>query len=122
MNTAASPIDRQRSCDVFKNMENIRWVALVILILFSSYTIYAGWRESFWKTLKGILQKKWGLQIFTDLFLGLLLFNFIIYLNEGSAWIAIGWFTASLILGNITTLFYFVLYFEAIVSHFRAFQ
>ena len=99
-------------------MQTIRWVFLGILILFSIYTIYAAFKESFWKTLMGIFKKKWGAQIFTDLFLGLVLFNFIVYLNEGSLLIALGWFAASLILGNLTTLLYVVLYFDVIVAHF----
>ncbi|NBD08944.1 MULTISPECIES: hypothetical protein [Corallococcus] len=53
-----------------------------------------------------------------DLYLGLFLFNFVIYLNEGSVLVAAAWLLPTLILGNIVPLIYFVVNFGSLVSHF----
>ena len=99
-------------------MENIRWAAIIILVLFFAYTTYVVWTESFWKSLKAILSRRWGIQICTDLVIGVTLFNVFVYLHEGSLLITLAWFAASLAFGNIATLFYLVLNFNALVAHF----
>lgn len=53
-----------------------------------------------------------------DLYLGLFLFNFFIYLNEGSVLHVAAWLIPTLILGNIVPLIYFVVNFNSLVSHF----
>lgn len=99
-------------------MEAIRWIALVLLIFFSAYTIYASRTESFWRSLKTVMALKWGRQVVIDLYLGLLLFNFFVYLNEGSALAMLAWLLPTLILGNIVPLIYFVVSFQSLISHF----
>ncbi|NOK19676.1 hypothetical protein [Corallococcus carmarthensis] len=64
-------------------METIRWLALLMLILFAGYTVHASRTESFGKSVKTVLALKWGRQVTIDLYLGLFLFNFFVYLNEG---------------------------------------
>ena len=49
---------------------------------------------------------------------GLLMFNFIVYLNEGSLLIMLAWLVPTMILGNIIPLIYFVVNFHSLVSHF----
>jgi hypothetical protein len=61
-------------------MENTRWVALALLLLFAGYTIYASRTESFWKSLKTVLSLMWGRQVTMDLYLGIFLFHFFVYL------------------------------------------
>lgn len=99
-------------------MESLRWLALVLLILFSGYTVHASRTESFWKSLKSVLALKWGRQVTMDLYLGLLLFHFFVYLNEGSIALALVWLVPTLVLGNIVPLIYFVVNFNSLVGHF----
>lgn len=99
-------------------MENTRWLALIVIILFSAYTVYASRTENFWKSLKTVMALKWGRQVVADLYIGLFIFNFIIYLNEGSALITLAWLVPTLILGNIVPLIYVVLNFESLILHF----
>ncbi|RKG73140.1 hypothetical protein [Corallococcus terminator] len=99
-------------------MEGIRWFALALLILFAGYTVHASRTESFWKSLKTVLALKWGRQVTIDLYLGLFLFSFFIYLNEGSILLAVAWLIPTLLLGNIVPLIYFVVNFHSLVSHF----
>ena len=99
-------------------MEFIRWTALVILLAFSGYTIYASRKENFWKSFRTVMQLNWGRQVVADLYIGLLLFTFIIYLHEASALIAVAWLIPTLILGNLVPLIYFVIHFDSIASAF----
>lgn len=99
-------------------IEIVRWVAAVLLGLFSCYTIYCIRRENFWKACRGIFAYRWGRQVTVDLYLGLFLFVFLIYLNENSASVAMIWLVPTLVLGNIIPLLYFVLYFDSIVQRF----
>ncbi|WP_224371750.1 hypothetical protein [Hyalangium versicolor] len=99
-------------------MEFVRWTALALLVLFSGYTVYASRTENFWRSLRTVMALKWGRQVTADLYLGLLLFNFFIYLNEASILITIAWLIPTLILGNIVPLVYFVLHFESLVGRF----
>ena len=98
-------------------MERMRWIALASLILFSGFSVYASRTESFWKSLKTVLSLKWGLQVTLDLYLGLFLFSFFVYLNEGSVLLMLVWLVPTLILGNIVTLIYFILHFNSLVAH-----
>lgn len=66
-----------------------------------------------------ILSRKWGQQVIMDLYVGLFLFGFIIYLNEGSVWTALAWVVPAAILGNPVTLLYVILNFESLVAHFQ---
>ncbi|NVJ19973.1 MULTISPECIES: hypothetical protein [Myxococcus] len=99
-------------------MERIRWLALALLILFSGYTVHASRTESFWTSLKRVLALRWGRQVTMDLYLGLFLFNFFVYLNEGSVLLALVWLAPTLVLGNIVPLIYFVVNFNSLVGHF----
>jgi hypothetical protein len=99
-------------------LEVIRWIALALLIIFTGYTIYCSVRENFWRACRGVFAYKWGRQVTIDLYLGLLLFVFFIFLNEGSVSAAVIWLIPTLILGNIVPLLYFVIYFDSIVQHF----
>lgn len=99
-------------------MEYIRWAALAVLILFSGYTILATGKESFFRSFKTVIDLRWGRQMFADLFIGVLLFHFFVYFNEGSLLMTFAWLIPSLILGNIVTLIYFVLNFYSLIEWF----
>lgn len=99
-------------------MEVIRWTALAVLILFAGYTIYAGRTEPFWRSHGKVVSLKWGRQIVMDVYIGLFLFNFIVYLNEGSLLVTLAWLIPSLILGNFVPLIYLILNFNSLLAHF----
>lgn len=100
-------------------MESVRWLALLILVLFAGYTAYASRTESFWKSFKMVMALKWGRQVVLDLYIGLMLFSFIVYLNENSILLMLAWLIPTLILGNLVPLIYFILYFPTLISHFH---
>lgn len=99
-------------------MEIIRWIALAVFVVFSLYTLYLFKAENFWQSVKAVAQYKWGRQVIMDLYIGLLLFGFIVYLNEPSGLMALAWLVAFVVLGNPATLLYFVLNYHSLVSHF----
>lgn len=100
-------------------MESIRWIALATLILFTGYTVYASRTENFWKSLRIVFGLKWGRQVTADLYIGLFLFSFFLYLNEKSFLMLLLWLIPTLALGNLVTLIYFVINFSALVQHFQ---
>lgn len=93
----------------------MRWIALTVLISFTAYTVRCSLRESIVKSARQILALRWGRQVTIDLYIGLLLFNYIIYLNERSLSAAFGWLVPSLFLGNIVPLVYFVIHYGTLV-------
>ena len=99
-------------------MLTVKWMALLSLIGFTAYTLYCVRTENFWKSVKEVFKFRWGRQVTIDLYLGLLLFTFFIYLHEGVVLITLMWLVPTLIFGNIVPLIYFVWHFEAIISHF----
>ena len=59
----------------------------------------------------------WGRQIGADLYLGLLVAIFFIYLNEGAV-VALIWFLPTLAFANLSILLYIALNFDTIVGKF----
>ncbi len=97
-------------------IEFVRWLALLALVFFCGYTLYCSRTENFRKSCRGVLAYRWGRQVTIDLYLGLFLFVFFIYLREGSLDMALLWLLPTLVLGNIVPLFYFFLFFDSIVQ------
>ena len=100
-------------------MEPIRILLFIALILFVSFTVYCIKKENFWKSLDAVISLKWGKQVIVDLYLGLFLFGYFIYLNENSFLITLAWLIATLCLGNIVTLLYFIVNYQSLLSHFQ---
>ena len=96
----------------------VRWIAAAVLAAFVAYTAYATATESFWKSCRVIWERRWGRQVVADLYIGLLLFTCVVYWHEQSVVWTLVWLVPTLIFGNITTLVYFVLSFDALVAHF----
>ena len=80
-----------------------------LLVGFLAYSIYCSSRENLF--LSGL---HWGRQIGLDLYLGLFLTLFIIYLNEG-ALAALFWLIPTLLSANLSILLYFAIHFDSIV-------
>jgi hypothetical protein len=91
------------------------WVAFAG---FLAYSVYCSARENLFRSVAKIGELHWGRQIGTDLYLGLLLALFVVYLNEGSALVALLWLVPALVFANLVTLLYFALHFEEIVGRF----
>ncbi|MDJ0759308.1 MAG: hypothetical protein QNJ19_07910 [Woeseiaceae bacterium] len=90
----------------------IVWLAL---IAFLAYSVYCSYRENFFRSVRSIATMHWGRQIGTDLYLGLFIAIFIIFLNDG-ALVALIWLVPILIYANLVVLLYLALNFDSIVT------
>lgn len=90
------------------------WVAL---IGFLGYSIYCTLHENLFRSIGVIATMYWGRQIGTDLYLGLLVGLFIVYLNDG-ALVALLWVLPTLAFANLSILLYVVINFDTIVARF----
>jgi len=91
------------------------WIAF---LGFLSYTIYCSSREDLAASILKISELHWGRQVGADLYLGLFLMLFVVYLNEGSALVALLWLVPTLAFANLATLLYFAIHYDAIVARF----
>ncbi len=92
-------------------LKAIVWLAL---FAFLGYSVYCSFKENFFRSLKSIAALHWGRQIGADLYLGLFIAFFIIFLNEGVLVAAI-WLVPILIYANLVVLLYLALNFDSIV-------
>ncbi len=90
----------------------IVWLALFV---FLGYSVYCSVTENFFRSLRSIATLHWGRQIGADLYLGLFISLFIIFLNEGALVAAI-WLIPILIYANLVVLLYLALNFNSIVA------
>ncbi len=96
----------------------VKYALLLTLILFVCYTIYCSYKENFFKSVKKVWGLHWGRQVTIDLYIGLLIQFFLVYLTEKSLILALMWLVPTLVYGNIIPLTYFVTHFEMIVAPF----
>jgi hypothetical protein len=85
---------------------------------FLGYSIYCSARENLFTSVARIAELHWGRQIGIDLYLGLLLTFFVVYLNEGSVLVVLLWLLPALAFANLVTLLYFAIHFDEIVAKF----
>ena len=90
----------------------IVWLALIV---FLAYSIYCSFQENFFRSVRSIATLLWGRQIGADLYLGLFVALFIIFLNEG-VFVAFLWLVPILIYANLVVLLYIAINFESIVT------
>ena len=90
----------------------IVWLALFV---FLGYSVYCSVTENFFRSVRSIATLRWGRQIGADLYLGLFISLFIIFLNEGALVAAI-WLIPILIYANLIVLLYLALNFDSIVA------
>lgn len=98
-----------------------KYLVRLVFLSFLVYTIYCSWRENLIHSVKKMSKLHWGRQIGIDLYIGLGISSFFIYLNEGSIWLALLWFVPTMIYGNLAILFYLSLHYEMILSRFLSF-
>ncbi len=93
-------------------------IAWALLLGFLAYSIYCSTQASFIKSLPKINQFIWARQIGIDLYLGVLMGSFIIYLNEGSLLVLLLWLPPIIIFANLAILLYVAMNYGSIVAHF----
>jgi len=87
----------------------------LVLICFLLYSLRISLRENFFKSLQRMSPILWSRQIGLDLYIGLMLPLFIIYLNEGSLLIMLIWFVPIFVFANLATLLYVALNYDSII-------
>jgi hypothetical protein len=95
-----------------------KYLIWAVFIAFSSYTIHCSLTENFFKSLKKIVLFKWGKQIGTDLLIGQFLLLFVIYWQTDSAVMVLLWLFPCIAFGNLATLLYFAINYDALVAVF----
>jgi hypothetical protein len=90
----------------------------LVFLAFSIYSIYCSLTEDFFKSLKKITAYKWGWQIGIDLWIGQFLLLFVIYWQTGSFLSASLWVIPCFVFGNLATLLYFAINYDALVALF----
>ena len=93
-------------------------VVWLILIGFLIYSVRIALKEDFFKSLKKLHPILWHRQIGLDLYIGLMIPLFIIYLNEGSVLVLLFWLIPILVFANLVTLLYVALNYQSIVAQF----
>lgn len=88
----------------------------LVLICFLLYSLRISLQENFFKSLSRLRPILWSRQIGLDLYIGLMLPLFIIYLNEGSLAIMFIWLLPVLVFANLATLLYVALNYDSIVA------
>ncbi|MES2286271.1 MAG: hypothetical protein V4547_11325 [Bacteroidota bacterium] len=83
---------------------------------FTIYTYYCSKQEDPIKSFGKIIGFHWGRQVGVDLYLGLFLSLFTIYLNEGSVVVLLLWFFPTILFANLSTLLYFAIHYDVIVT------
>lgn len=95
-----------------------KYVAWALLISFLAYSVYCSMKASFIKSLPRILKDIWSRQIGLDLYIGVLMSSFMIYLNEGSLLVLALWLAPIIIFANLAILLYVAMNYTALVAHF----
>lgn len=93
-------------------------IAWLLYFGFLGYSIYCSTQEYFFRTLPKLIQYHWGRQVGVDLYLGLVMVLFLIYLNEGSLLVMFLWLLPVLLFANLATLLYVAMNYGSIVNHF----
>lgn len=99
-------------------MNSVKYVAILVLALFTVYTVFCVRKESIYKSAKHVFSRHWGRQVTIDLYIGLFIFSFFIYLSEGDVLITLLWLIPTLVFGNIVPLLYLIIYFDDLVAVF----
>lgn len=93
----------------------IKAIVWLVLFAFLGYSVYCSFQENFFRSVRSIATLHWGRQIGADLYLGLLVGLFIIFLNEGVL-VALLWLVPTLIYANLVVLLYLAINFDSIVT------
>lgn len=97
-----------------------KYIIWAVYLGFLGFSIYCTSQENFFKTLGKMTSMHWGRQIGIDLYIGLIVPLFLIYLVEGSLLVAALWFVPIFIFANLATFLYLALNYVTLVSYFSA--
>ena len=92
-------------------------INIVALLGFLSYTAYCSAREDLFATLWRILQWHWGRQVTADLYIGISIFLFLVYLNDGPTMMLL-WLLPAVAFVNLASLVYLVINYDVLVARF----
>lgn len=87
----------------------------LILFTFLGYSFYCHIQEDFFQTMKKTGKYHWTKQIGLDLYIGVGLVAYVIFLNQGALVLAL-WLIPLLIYANLATLLYLAMNYDSIVS------
>ena len=93
----------------------VKAIVWLVLAAFLGYSIYCSFQENFFRSVRSVTTLHWGRQIGTDLYVGLFIALFIIFLNDG-ALVTLLWLVPILIYANLVVLLYVAINFESIVT------
>lgn len=103
---------------VRKPLDAGKFVFWAAFIVFTVYSIYCSSKEDLFKTLGTMAGLHWGRQIGLDLYIGVSISTFIIYLHSGSVLVAVLWLVPLIAFVNLATLLYFAINYDSIVARF----
>lgn len=92
----------------------IAWAAWAA---FTGFSAYCSRHENLFVTIGRIWRMHWGRQIGLDLYLGLAIFLFVVFLHEGAP-VMLLWLAPALAFVNLATLLYVALHYDALVARF----
>jgi len=95
-----------------------KYIVWMMFFGFLAYSIQISNKENFFKSLKRLWPILWSRQIGLDLYLGLVVFMFILYLHEGSIIITLLWLIPVTLFANMATLLYLALHYDSLIAHF----
>lgn len=87
----------------------------LVLFTFLGYSLYCHSHEDFFKTMKKTGKYHWTKQIGVDLYIGVGLVGYVIFLNQGMLVLAL-WLVPLLIYANLATLLYLAMNYDALVA------
>ena len=93
-------------------------ITWIILMLFLAYSLRVSAKENFFRSLVKMNPILWSRQIGLDLYIGLLVPLFLIYLNEGSMAVLALWFLPIFVFANLATLLYLAMNYDSLIAHF----
>ena len=105
--------------DIFSFTGNLGILKLVVWVIFAAflaYSVYCSYQENLIRTVRKIADFHWGRQIGIDLYLGLFIFQTLIYLHEGTL-AAVLWLVPTLLFANLSTLLYLGIHFDSVASN-----
>ena len=95
-----------------------KYIVWLMYLSFLGYSLYCSTKENFFKSLKKLYPFYWARQIGMDLYIGITITSYLIYLNEGSILVLAIWILPILIYANLVTLVYVAINYDSIISHF----
>lgn len=92
--------------------------AFTAFFAFLAYTVYCSVRENFYGSVRKMARLHWGRQVGLDLYIGLILHAGFLWQTGVEGWTLLFWVIPFLVFGNVATLLYLALHFDAVASVF----